>query len=158
MSDVSPPSGVSGLSFNSTLLSSLLFFCLIPLLFLSCHFSFFFSAYQPILLTFFQEVFQYFSLRGRLFGTAIVQQLWEELVGRRYVPHASIRRWYLPFCVFVFLFIIIIVSAVTSNWVRSEAPDFPSQNMEILFKRVFVLIRHRLYICLCSHVRNVIFG
>ena len=35
MSDVSPVSGISGLSFDSTLLSPLLFFCLVLLLFLS---------------------------------------------------------------------------------------------------------------------------
>ena len=35
MSDVSPLPGISGLSFDSTLLSSLLFFCLVLLLFLS---------------------------------------------------------------------------------------------------------------------------
>ena len=35
MSDVSPLSGISGLSFDSTLLSPLLFFCLVILLFLS---------------------------------------------------------------------------------------------------------------------------
>ena len=36
MSDVSSRCGISGLSFDSTLLSLLLFFCLLPLLFLSC--------------------------------------------------------------------------------------------------------------------------
>ena len=38
MSDVSPQSGISGLSFDSTLLSTILFFCLILLLFLSSFF------------------------------------------------------------------------------------------------------------------------
>ena len=38
MSDVSPLSGISGLSFDSTLLSSLLFFCLVLLPFLSYRF------------------------------------------------------------------------------------------------------------------------
>ena len=38
MSDVSLLSGISGLSFDSTLLSSLLIFCVLPLLFLSCLF------------------------------------------------------------------------------------------------------------------------
>ena len=33
-----PPSGISGLQFNSTLLPFILFFCLQPLLFLSCLF------------------------------------------------------------------------------------------------------------------------
>ena len=40
MSDVSPLSGISGLSFDSTLLSTRLFFCLVPLLCLI-----FFSAF-----------------------------------------------------------------------------------------------------------------
>ena len=63
MSDVSPLSGISGLSFDSTLLSSLLFFCLIllPLL------SYLLSACWPILLNFFQKILQYFSLRDGLF-------------------------------------------------------------------------------------------
>ena len=39
MSDVSFLSGISGLSFDSPFLSPLLFFCLVLLLFLSCHFS-----------------------------------------------------------------------------------------------------------------------
>ena len=39
MSDVSPLSGISGLSFDSPFLSPLLFFCLVLLLFLSCRFS-----------------------------------------------------------------------------------------------------------------------
>ena len=38
MSDVSPLSGISGLSFDSTLLSPLLFFCLVLLPFLSYRF------------------------------------------------------------------------------------------------------------------------
>ena len=38
MSDVSPLSGISGLSFDSTLLSPLLFFCLVLLPFLSYSF------------------------------------------------------------------------------------------------------------------------
>ena len=38
MSDVSPMSGISGLSFDSTLLSPLLFFCLVLLPFLSYRF------------------------------------------------------------------------------------------------------------------------
>ena len=41
MSGVSPMCEISGLLFNSTLLSSLLFFCLFPLLLLSFHFFFF---------------------------------------------------------------------------------------------------------------------
>ena len=37
MSDVTSLSGISGLSFNSSFPSPLLFFCLVLLLFLSCH-------------------------------------------------------------------------------------------------------------------------
>ena len=39
MSDVTLLSGISGLSFDSPFLSPLVFFCLVPLLFLSCNFS-----------------------------------------------------------------------------------------------------------------------
>ena len=54
MSDVSPLSGISGLSFDPTLLSPLVFFCLLPFLFLSCHF----SSHWPILLgLFFFRIF-----------------------------------------------------------------------------------------------------
>ena len=63
MSDVSPLSGISGLSFDSTLLSPLLFFCLDLLPFQSD----FFSACWSFLLNFFQKIIQYFSLRDRLF-------------------------------------------------------------------------------------------
>ena len=51
MSDVFPLSGISGLSFDSTLLSPLFFFCLVLLLFLSYSF----SGYWSILLHFFPE-------------------------------------------------------------------------------------------------------
>ena len=69
MSDVSPLSGISVLSFDSTLLSPLLFFCQVLVLFLSYSF----STCWPILLTFFvQKILQYFSLRDRLFGMAPV--------------------------------------------------------------------------------------
>ena len=71
---VSPLFGISELSFDSALLSPLLFFCLLLLLFLCC----LFSAYWPILLTYFQKFFQYFSLRDRLFGTALVQRLGDD--------------------------------------------------------------------------------
>ena len=37
MSDVTPPSGISGLSLDSPFLSPHLFYCLILLLFVSCH-------------------------------------------------------------------------------------------------------------------------
>ena len=70
MSDVSSTSWISGLSFDSTLLSPLLFF---HVLLLSCAFFFFcwfffFGAYWPMLWTLFQKILQYFSLRDRLFG------------------------------------------------------------------------------------------
>ena len=61
MSDVSPLSGISGLSFDSTLLSPLLFFCLVLLPFLS------FSASWPFLLNFFQKILQYFLFRDSFF-------------------------------------------------------------------------------------------
>ena len=63
MSDVSPLSGISGLSFDSTLLSPLLFFCLVLLLFLS----YLLSACWLILLNFFQKILLHFLLRDRLF-------------------------------------------------------------------------------------------
>ena len=66
MSDVSPLSGISGLSFDSTLLFPLLFFCLVLLIFLS----YLFSACWFILLNFFQKILQYFSVRDRLFCMA----------------------------------------------------------------------------------------
>ena len=47
MSDVSPWCGISGLSFDSTLRSGRLFFCLLPLLFLSNFFSFCLLAHSP---------------------------------------------------------------------------------------------------------------
>ena len=56
MFDVSPLSGISGLSFDSTLLSPLLFFCLVLLLFLS----YLFSACWSTLLNFFQRIFPIF--------------------------------------------------------------------------------------------------
>ena len=62
MSDVSPLSGISGLSFDSTLLSPLLFVCLVLLPFLSYRF----LPAGPFL-NFFQKILQYFSLRDRLF-------------------------------------------------------------------------------------------
>ena len=63
MSDVSPLSGISGLSFDSTLLSPLLFFCLVLVPFLL----YLFSGYWSFLLNFFQKILQYFSLTDRLF-------------------------------------------------------------------------------------------
>ena len=63
MSDVYPLSGISGRSFDSTLLSPLLFFCLVLLPFLSYRF----LPAGPFFSTFFQKIVQYFSLRDRLF-------------------------------------------------------------------------------------------
>ena len=71
----SPLSWISGLSFGSILLSPLLIFCLLPLLFLSC----ILSAYWPIRLTFPpKKILQYFSLRYWLFGVAIVWWLGDD--------------------------------------------------------------------------------
>ena len=67
VSDVSPLSGVSGLSFDSTLLSTLVLLpSLVTLSVLS------FSACWHFLLNFFQNILQYFSLRDRLFCMAPV--------------------------------------------------------------------------------------
>ena len=68
MSDVSPLSGISGLSFDSTLLSPLLCFCLVLL---PCLSDLFLPA-GPFFLNFFQKILQYFSLRDRLFRMAPV--------------------------------------------------------------------------------------
>ena len=70
MSDVSPLSGISGLSFDSTLLSPLLFFCLVLLLVLP--YLFFFPACWSILLNIFKKILQYVSSRDRLFCIAPV--------------------------------------------------------------------------------------
>ena len=74
MSDVSPLSGISGLSFDSTLLPPLLFFCQLLLLFLFCLllFFFFFFSYWPILLTFYQKILQFCLFGKRIFGRAMV--------------------------------------------------------------------------------------
>ena len=58
MSDVSPLSGISGLSFDSPLLSPLLFFCIVLLLFLS--YLFFFLPVGPFSCTFSRKFFQFF--------------------------------------------------------------------------------------------------
>ena len=68
MSDVSPLSGILGLSFGSTLLFPVLFFGLVLLRFLS----YLFTVCRPILLNFFQKRFHCFSLKGRLFCMAPV--------------------------------------------------------------------------------------
>ena len=71
MSDVYPLSGISGLSFDSTLLSPLLFLCLLPLLFLCC---LFFCLLALSLDLFFPRKFLT-TLRDGHFGMALVQQL-----------------------------------------------------------------------------------
>ena len=63
MSDVSLLSGISGLSFDSTLLSPLLFFCLVLLPFLS----YLFSVCWSLLLNFFQKILQYFFVKKYAF-------------------------------------------------------------------------------------------
>ena len=87
-SDVSLRSGISGLSFDSYLLSLSLFsssfflllffllfsFCLVLLLFLSCHF----SANGPFSCLFFQKTLKYFSLSVRHFCMALVEQLGDD--------------------------------------------------------------------------------
>ena len=67
MSDVSPLSGISGLSSDYTLLSPLLFFCLVLVLFLSYLFFFFFSACWSILLNFFQKILPRFFVKRQAF-------------------------------------------------------------------------------------------
>ena len=74
MSDVLLLSGISGLSFDSPFLSPLLFFfCLVLLLFLSCHF----PANGPFSWLFSRKL-KHFSLRVRLFCMALVEQLGDD--------------------------------------------------------------------------------
>ena len=71
MSDVSLLPAISGLSFDSTLLTPLLFFCIHLLLFLSC----LSAAYRPILLIFFKKkssVCLFVSFGDRLSDVAFV--------------------------------------------------------------------------------------
>ena len=63
MSNVSPVSGISELSFDSTLLSPLFFFCLVLVLFLS----YLFSAFWSILLNFFQKIHPIFFVKRQAF-------------------------------------------------------------------------------------------
>ena len=63
MSDVSPLSGISGLSFDSTLLSPVLFFCLVLFLFLT----YLLSACWSILLNFFQKILPRFFIKTKAF-------------------------------------------------------------------------------------------
>ena len=76
MSHVSPLSGISGLSFDSTLVSLLLFFCQIPLLCL-CYL---FAACWPIFLIFFfftKKFLSVFCLEIGFFWMAPIYQLGE---------------------------------------------------------------------------------
>ena len=83
ITDIKLLSRVSGLSSDSRFLSPILFFCLVILLFLSCHFSANgpFSFFSP-------KTLKYFSLRVRLFCMALVEQLGDD--GRWYVQLAAI--------------------------------------------------------------------
>ena len=67
------------------------FFCLVLLLFLSCHF----SANGPFSWLF-QKTLRYILLRVRLYCMALVKQLWD---GRWCVQLAAIWHWYLPLCI-----------------------------------------------------------
>ena len=123
MSDISlfpppaSPSGVSGLSFDSTLLSPVLFFCLILLLFLS--YLLFFSACWPFLLNFFQKILQYFSLIDRLFlYDSCLAARRSKLVGSMcsMLPYGTDICFYafIYFCLFVcFLFVAFVYSFFT---------------------------------------------
>ena len=72
MSYVSPLSGISGLSLDSTLLlSSLLFFCLLPSLFLP-HLFFCSLAHST---DFFPEILSIYFMKRWAFGMARIQQL-----------------------------------------------------------------------------------
>ena len=75
MSDVFPMPGISGLSFDSTLLSPLMFCCLLPSLFLSSFYLFCPLANSPDF--FFQKILQYFH-EEIVFWVALVQQLGDD--------------------------------------------------------------------------------
>ena len=130
MSNVFPLSGISGLSFDSTLLSPLLFFCLVPFLFQYG----LFSACWPILLNFFQNFFQYFSLRSRLFlyGSCLAARR-SNLVGICAacchmtlvfaVMHLyNILDFFYCFCPFLFFFFILFKNLVSIN--RRNGPRY----------------------------------
>ena len=71
----SPQSEISGPPFDSPFLSTVLFFCLVVLLVLSCHF-FLLMAHPPDFFYFLQKTI--FSLRVRLFCMALVEHLWDD--------------------------------------------------------------------------------
>ena len=109
MSHVSSLSGISGLSFDSTLLSPLLFFCLILLPFLSN----LFSACWPFLLNFFQNILQYFSLRDRLFlyGSCLAARR-SKLVGGMcsMLPYGT--GIYLTLCIYILFLIFLLLLSI----------------------------------------------
>ena len=70
MSDVDSLSGISGLTFDSPFLSSLLFFCLALLLFVPCYFS-----ADDLFTQLFSRKLKHFLLRVRLFCMSLVKQL-----------------------------------------------------------------------------------
>ena len=72
-----PPSGISGLSFDSTLLSPLLFFCLVLLLFLSYHF----LSVGPFFWTFSRKFFNIFVKRKAFLYVSCLAAGRSELVG-----------------------------------------------------------------------------
>ena len=88
MSDVSLLSGISGLSFDSILLSHLLFFYLLPLFFLSFLLLFFFSFFAGWLFFF----FFLHKIRLYLFIYFFYQEICFFFV---WLHFSSYRRWYL---------------------------------------------------------------
>ena len=70
MPDVTPLSGISGLTFDSPFLSLLLFFCLALLLFVPCYFS-----ADDLFTQLFSRKLKHFLLRVWLFCMALVKQL-----------------------------------------------------------------------------------
>ena len=131
MSDVTLLSGISGLSFDSHFLPPLWFFCLVLLLFLTCHF----SANGPFSCLFSQKTQTFFV---RLFCMALFFLLmvhspacfprklehfllgffvWllsssQMIVGRWYVQLAAIWPWYLLLSFYIVLYLIISVHSI----------------------------------------------
>ena len=81
-----PLSWMSGLSFDSTLMSPLVFFCLLSLFFLS--FFVFFSAYWPTDLTFSRKIVNVFCYEISFLVRLFVSRK-EMVVGRCYVQYAA---------------------------------------------------------------------
>ena len=92
MSDVPPVWNLRTVFWFPFPVSSLVFFCLVLLPFLSCHFSangpfsWFFSP---------QKLLKHFSFRVGLFSMALVEQLGDD---SWYVQLAAMWHWYLPLC------------------------------------------------------------